>query len=100
MGGTEARILKECYAWKRKVPDAILNAPELFLGLEFFFSAFMALNTCRAVGWSAGPIPYPSVEEYAWLHELDEEESEDLHYHIRRMDCAFLELNAKKAKES
>jgi hypothetical protein len=100
MGETEQRILKECYAWKRKVPDVILNAPELRLGLEFYFSAFLALNTCRSLGWSPGPIPYNSVAEYAQLYELDEEETEDLHYHIRRMDAAFLEVGSKKAKES
>ena len=99
MGETEQRILKECYAWKRKIPDAILHAPELSLGLEFYFEAFMCLNTCRSVGWSPGPIPYFAVAEYAVLQELDDEETEDLHYHIRRMDCAFLELNAKEPKK-
>jgi len=99
MGEAELRILKECYAWKRKIPNAILDAPELHLGLEFYFTAFYELNTTRSVGWSAGPIPYFSVAEYAMLHDLDEEETEDLHYHIRRMDKAFLEHNAKKDKE-
>jgi len=99
MGETEARILKECYAWHRPVPDRILNAPELLLGLEVYYEAYMELNTCRSVSWSAGPIPWTSVQDYAIINEFTEEEATDLQYFIRKMDHAFLKRMDKKNAE-
>ncbi|MCK5016808.1 MAG: hypothetical protein KAS32_07010 [Candidatus Peribacteraceae bacterium] len=96
MGPTEARILKECYAWKRKIPDKILNAPELLLGLEFYYIAFMALNTTRHLGFSPGPISYFAIEDYAARQKLDENEIEILHHHMQCMDQAFLKYHNKK----
>ena len=98
MGKTEARILKEHYAWRgrKKLPDRIINAPELFTGLEFYFEAYVELSTCRSVSWSAGPIPWTAIRKYAEVWELDSEESSDLHYHIRSMDHAYLKRTEQK----
>jgi len=98
MGQTEGRILKECYAWRRPIPDRIQNAPDLLLGLEFYFRAFIDLNTCRSSGWSSGPIPWMDIQAYAMAHELDAEETETLHYHIAMMDSAFLKRIDEKSK--
>ena len=94
MGKGEARILKECYAWHRPVPERIKNAPTLHLGLELYFDAFAELNTCRSVSWSAGPIPWSVVQDYGTTFGFEAEELEDLHYHIRKMDQAFLSHHA------
>lgn len=99
MGPLEARILKECYAWRnRPVPEQIKNAPDLWLGLEFYFRAFIDLNTCRVSGWSPGPIPWADIQAYAETHELNEEETDTLHYHIAHMDGAFLKKIDSKSK--
>ena len=93
-------MIRESYFRKKPLPDRIQNAPDLFLGLELFFNAFVELNTCRSTGWSAGPIPSWCIDEFADRSELNEEETEDLHYHIRMMDAAFLKYTARKNKES
>lgn len=98
MGQTESRILKECYVWRRPIPERIQHAPELWLGLEIYFQAFMDLNTCRSTGWSAGPIPWSAVQDYAITFGLDSEQTADLHYHIRMMDQAFLKRLDAKSK--
>lgn len=98
MGKAEARILKDCYTWHREIPDRIKNAPELHLGLELYLEAFMELNTCRSVSWSAGPIPWSAVQDYGMTFEFAADEMEDLHYHIRRMDAAFLDQQDSKPK--
>lgn len=93
-------MIRESYARRRPLPESIQNAPDLFVGLELYFSAFIELNTCRQTGWSAGPIPTSSILEYcAWL-DLDADETEDMFYLIRQMDHAFLKYIAKKNQES
>lgn len=100
MGQAEERILKECYAWNRPIPDRITNAPELLLGLEMYYEAYAELNTCRSVSWSAGPIPWTAVQEYSIVNEFDAEETHDLHFFIQKMDHAFLKRMDKKAKSA
>ena len=99
MGKAEQRIIRECYARKKALPERIQNAPNLLMGLELYFQAFVELNTSRSTGWSAGPIPSWCISEYADRLELSEEETEDLHYHIRMMDQEFLKYTARKNKE-
>jgi len=96
----EARILRECYAWKKKVPDRIQNAPDLLLGLESYFQAFIDLTTCRSSGWSPGPIPWMDVEAYAMANDMDEEEADTLHYHMSKMDNAYLKRIEQKNKNN
>jgi len=99
MGKVEQRMIRECYRRKKALPDRIQNAPDLFLGLELHFQAFIELNTCRNTGWSAGPIPSWAIYEFADREDLNEDESEDLHYHMRTMDGEFLKYSARKNKE-
>lgn len=99
MGQVEQRMIRECYTRKKALPERIQNAPDLFMGLELYFGAFVELNTNRSTGWSAGPIPSWCIDDYAERLELTEEETEDLHYHIRAMDKAFLDYMARKNKD-
>jgi len=96
----EQRMIQECFRRKRPLPERIQNAPNLLMGLELHFDAFIELNTCRSTGWSPGPIPSWSIDEYCFRLELTEDEAEDLHYHIRMMDQAFLQHIAEKNKDS
>jgi hypothetical protein len=45
-----------------------------------------------------GPIPWSAVERYAKVNELDDEETEDLHYLIQRMDSEFLGFQEEQMK--
>jgi len=84
---------------KKPLPERIQNAPDLLHGLELYFEAFLELNTCRPMGWGPAPIPSFYIDEFCRKHELDEEESEDMQYHIRLMDQAFLKHVARKKKD-
>jgi len=89
--------LRQAKQFGGKLPERIVNAPSLFTGLELYFSAFLDLTSCRALGYSSeGPISWLSINEWALVHELDAEQRENLLYFIPRMDAAFLEHRAKK----
>lgn len=92
-------MIRECYLRKRALPERIQNAPDLFIGLELYFQAFTELNTCRSTGWSVGPIPSWCIDEFADRLNLTCDETEDLHYHIRTMDKAFLDYMSRKNKD-
>lgn len=77
------------------LPKAIQNAPSLFMGLELYYGAFVDLNTCR-IGMGDGPISWMAVHEYAAINKFDEDQTEDLHYYITKMDEAFREWNKTK----
>jgi hypothetical protein len=100
MGQVEKRMIQQCYLRRRELPDRIKNAPDLFMGLELTFNAFLELNTTRSTGWSAGPIPSWCIAEFVNRVELSEEEGEDLHYLIRLMDQEFLKYVSRKNKET
>jgi hypothetical protein len=100
MEQVEQRIIRECYARRRKLPDKIVNAPDLFVGLELYFIAFTELNSCRSTGWGPGPIPSWCIDEFAERQGLDSDETEEMHHHIRQMDAAFLKYTERKNKKS
>jgi hypothetical protein len=99
MGKAEKRMIREAYRRKKPVPERIQNAPDLLLGLELYFDAFIELSTCRNTGWAPGPIPFWSIYEYCAKEDLDAEESEDMFFHIRHMDQAYLQFVESKNQE-
>jgi hypothetical protein len=80
------------------LPEAIKNAPEMEFGLELFFAAFSDLSTCRTTGMSEGPIPYSFIVDYAEMYDIVGEQRDDLLYHVRKLDNAYLEYQSKKTK--
>ena len=78
---------------------AIQNAPSLLMGLEFTYGAFMDLTLDRPMGWGPGAIPWSVIYDYARCHGLHREECEDLAYHLRRMDEAFLRYHDEKTSK-
>ena len=80
----------------REIPEEIAFAPEIELGLELYYNGFIAISDSRQIGMGLGPIPWKVVHDYCVAMELDEEQSEAMHHHIREMDGAFLEHNRKK----
>lgn len=82
-------------------PDKIQNAPELGLGLELYYGAFLDLNSCRPMGMGGVyPIPWTSIKEYATVYEFDEDQTEALFFLIRHMDKAFIEHSDKQQSKS
>jgi len=78
------------------LPDRIANAPQMYLGLELYYDAFWELGSCRALGWSVGPIPWVAINDYAVAFDLDEEQRETLSYMVRVLDQAYLGYHAPK----
>ena len=82
---------------REKLPDFIANAPSLFDGLELFYKGFMDLTSCRQQGYaSEGPITWFNIHYYCEINDIKGEQKEDFHYHIEKMDSAYLEYRGKK----
>jgi hypothetical protein len=97
-GPTEKSIIEQCIRTRSPLPNAIANAPQLLPGLELYYNAFMDLTSCRQMGFGEGPISWLSVAEYCAVHSIEGDQREELFYHIREMDTAYLELRAKQSK--
>ena len=100
MGKAEQRIIHDCYRRKRPLPERIANAPDLFTGLELIFDAFIELNTTRQSGWGPGPIPSNAILDHCFYLGLNDDETVDMIYFIRKMDQAFLTYMTRKNKDS
>lgn len=94
-GPAERRILEQCRRERLPLPDRISNAPELQLGLELFYGAYIDLSTCRT-GMGDGPISWQVAREYAIINEFNEEQIDDLHYFISHLDEAYTSWKRKK----
>ena len=70
------------------------------MGLQLFLSAFLDLSSCRTMGMAPGPIPWNAVHDYCDRLELDEEDREDMHFHVTRMDQVYLDHVAQKRAEN
>jgi len=98
-GPSEERRIGGAIQRKRELPRSIRNAPELWPGLEIFLSAFWELNSSRSVGLAIGPIPYSEIVEWGRVWELDDEMLDDLIFHVRRMDAAYVEKKQPPTEE-
>lgn len=98
MGESEGTLIKRSREMGGPLPDRIANAPELWLGLDFFYNAFWSLCSERSSGMGAGPIPWHAMMQYADRHKLDEDMTEDLEFLIGKMDCTYLKHMEKKSE--
>lgn len=99
LGHIEKNIAQQAVRAGEPIPDRIANAPELEKGLNLYLQAFFDLDGERSHAFSPTPIPWSSIKQYCEYYEFDNEQSEDLFFHIRRMDNAHLKrLNAKNNK--
>jgi len=80
------------------VPEKIANAPTLLPGLSFYFQAFLALSSCRAIGMGEGRIPWTAAYDYAERMDLDSDEFEDLWVLVSLMDAEYLKYRLKQAE--
>lgn len=77
------------------LPDPIANAPEIPLGLGYFYKAFQELSSERM----EGPIPGSAIRAWCRDEELEGETKDDVMYHVRNLDNALLEFRRKKAEK-
>jgi len=98
-GPVEQKILEQCYRHNLPIPEKIKNAPEILPGLQFYYTAFYDLGSCRMGGMSEGEIPWVAVKSYAEWYELDEFEFYDFWKAIKQMDMVYLNYRASKRKK-
>lgn len=97
-GPVEKIIIRQCLRERKPLPDKIQNAPDLMLGLELYWCAFMELSDSRSNSFSLGTIPWGVIAQYCRHHGLSCEQEEAMHFHLREMDAIFITHNARKDK--
>lgn len=100
LGPIEQNIAKQAMRAGQPMPDRIANAPELKTGLQLYMQAFFDLDCERSHALAPTAIPWSSVQDYARAFEFDEEQTEDLHYFVRRMDTEHLKKLSAKIKNT
>jgi len=96
-GKDEDKIIQSAESQKLPLPDWIKNRPELAFGLEFYYMAFMDLNSCRQIGMGEGPIPWTDIYLYAQAYDIVEYEFDRFHHIMCSMDSAYLNERQKKS---
>lgn len=74
------------------LPDPIVNAPEIPLGLGFFYKIFQELSSERTDGY----IPGSAIRAYCRDEDIWGELADDVAYHVKSLDHALLEFRRKK----
>jgi len=97
-GPIECKIIKQCLRERLPFPQAIQKAPDLWLGLELFFGAFLDLDGDRPSGWTMRPIPWTTIMDYAVAYNITGEQRDDLLCFVRGMDRAYMERETTKQK--
>lgn len=80
------------------IPDAILNAPEVYDGEDLFLDGFRELDTCRSVGFAKGQIPWLAIYQYCMFKGFDEELAREFELVIRMIDNDLLNYEADQAE--
>jgi len=88
--------MEQCLREGLPFPDKIANAPELLPGLELYYLAFMELTDSRQIGMGLGAIPWKVVHDYCEAYGLSDEQTEEMHHHMKEMDAAYLEHHRRK----
>jgi hypothetical protein len=97
-GPVEKAIIAQAIRQGQPIPNRITNAPQLLVGLELFYLAFLSLNDERSIGFGEGPIPWRAMSEWCVANEVDEDTAADVFYHVKQMDAAYLKRLADKRK--
>lgn len=84
----------------KPLPERIQNAPELALGLEFYYNAFDQLGRERPAGLGLSFIPLSSIIYYAQWVGLSESETQDFIVLIQKLDEAFIRWRQQKDGKS
>ena len=95
----ERRIIEQCLRERLPFPQAIEKAPELWIGLELFFGAFLDLDGDRPSGWSVRSIPWTIIMDYCQAYNIVDEQRDDLFYFVRAMDRAYIKRETDRQKK-
>lgn len=75
-----------------------LNPPDLNVGLDFYYQAYLELSTEKK--FENGPIPYSSMEKYTNENELSDGQFQDLMFFCNRLEETLADFLEKKSKRN
>lgn len=64
----------------------------MFLGLDFYYSAFWDLASDRNMGFGVGPIPWSSMIKYCEVYNIWEDEQNRFITLVKGMDLVYLDI--------
>lgn len=76
------------------------DVPELRFGLGLYLDAFYSLDTERSHSFGPVQIPWSKIQYFAEVNHFDDEQTENLHVFIAKMDGYELERVAKQQKRA
>ncbi len=98
-GKAEEKIIRQAQKRGSKLPEFILNAPELYNFEMLYFNAYIFLDTARASSFGgAGPIPGPEIVRYAERIELYGEELDEFVDILMLVDALVLKDQAEETE--
>jgi hypothetical protein len=98
MGKVEAIVIKGAFQRRQEIPENIQNAPELLPGLQMYYDAFIALTSCRSLGYGVmGGIPWTAINDYAERYEIHGAQFDRLVFYVQALDNHYLNEVRKKA---
>ncbi len=96
-GPSEQKIIEQCIRTGWDLPEKIANAPSLYPGLELYYVGFMNLMSSRQTGFGPGPLWWTTIQEYCNIQNLDEDQADAMHVHLKAMDLVYLKQAVKKS---
>lgn len=97
-GPLEAFLLDQARKQRAPIPEALLNAPELFPGSQFYYDAFLKLSSCRIDGMGMGRIPWTALNEFCKSFRMSAESRDSLWSIIQEMDAVYRDYAERKNK--
>lgn len=88
----EARARNDLDRLKRKTEFAwyFAERPDSDESDAFFLAAFWDLDTCRAIGFGLGHIPWTAIDAYGLRHGLEPDVLNAFHQIIKALDARYL----------
>jgi len=94
-------IIEQCVRNRVPLPSKIQNAPEILAGLDFYYTAFMDMTSCRELGYGqVGPVSWLTIQRYCEVYGIEGESREDMFYHVHKLDRTYLDwIETKRGKD-
>lgn len=99
-GKSESKIIEQARKMGMPLPDSISNKPQLNVGLEVYWKAFVELSADRGIGMAEGPIPWSSMNSWAIRHDIWGYDFDRFVAVLRGLDEAYLDKRAKTQKKT
>lgn len=78
------------------MPQALMDMPDLMLGLDIYVIAYNELQADRPIGMDVGPVPWSAIHRWGDFHGItDPDDLETLVHHIRAMEVCDRNLESQ-----